>query len=41
MRVEHEDGAAAWAVGTLSAPSVQGQGLPLLQDYQSLFSSLL
>ena len=24
MRVEHEGGAAAWLVGTLAAPSVQG-----------------
>ena len=44
VRVEHESGAAAWLVGTLVAPSVQGHGLPLLQElwpYQSLFLSLL
>ena len=32
VRVEHEDGAAAWAVGTLAVPSVQGWGLPPLQE---------
>ena len=40
MRVEHEGGTAAWLVGTLAAPSVQGLGLPPLQElwpYQSLF----
>ena len=31
-RVEHEGGAAAWLVGTLAVPSVQGPGLPPLQD---------
>ena len=31
MTVEREGGAAAWLVGTLAAPSVQGHGLPLLQ----------
>ena len=39
-RVEHEGGAAAWLVGTLVAPSVQGHKLPLPQElwpYQSLF----
>ena len=39
MRVEQEGGAAAWLAGTLAAPSVQGRGLPLLQElwpYQSL-----
>ena len=44
VRVEYEDGAAAWLVGTLAAPSVQGHGLPPLQElwpYQSLFLSLL
>ena len=44
VRVEREGGAAAWLEGTLAAPSVQGHGLPLLQElwaYQSLFSSLL
>ena len=30
--VECEGGAAAWLVGTLVAPSVQGHGLPLLQE---------
>ena len=29
VRVEHEGGAAAWLVGTLMAPSVQGYGLLL------------
>ena len=40
MRGEREGGAAAWLVGTLAVPSVQGHGLPLLQElwpYQSLF----
>ena len=40
MRVERE-GAAAWLLGTLEVPRVQGHGLPLLQElwpYQSLFS---
>ena len=40
MRVECEGGAAAWLVGTLAVPSVQGNGLLLLQElwpYQSLF----
>ena len=32
MRVECEGGAAAWLVGTLEAPSVQGCGLSLPQD---------
>ena len=44
MRVEHEGGAASGLVGTLAAPSGQGYGLPLLQEfgpYQSLFSNLL
>jgi len=30
MRVEHEGG--AWLAGTLVAPSVQGHGLPQLQE---------
>jgi len=30
--VEHEGGAAAWLVGTLAVPSVQGHGLPPLQE---------
>ena len=40
MRVECEGRAAAWLVGTLAVPSVQGHGLPLLQElwpYQSLW----
>ena len=44
VRVECEGSAAAWLAGTLEAPSVQGQGLLLLQElwlYQSLFLSLL
>ena len=44
VRIEHEDGAAAWLVGTLAAQSVQGHGLPPPQELwpcQSLFSSLL
>ena len=27
VRVDHEGGAAAWLVGTLAAPNVQGYGL--------------
>ena len=44
VRAEHEGGADAWLAGTLAAPSVQGHGLPLLQElwpYQSLFSKPL
>ena len=44
VRVENEGGTAAWLAGTLAVPSVQGHGLPLLQElwpYQSLFLSLL
>ena len=44
VRVEHEDGAAAWLVGTLEVPHVQGHQLPPSQElwpYQGLFSSLL
>ena len=44
MRVEFEGGAAAWLVGTLVAPSVQGHGLPPLQElrpYHSLFEPLV
>ena len=44
MRLEHEGGTAAWFTGTLVVPSVQGHGLPLLQElwpYQSLFFELL
>ena len=40
MRVEHEGGTAAWLAGTLAAASVQGLGLPSLQEvwpYQSFF----
>ena len=43
VRVEHEGGTAAWSDGTLVAPSVQGHGLPLLQElwpYQSFFEPL-
>ena len=42
--VEHEGGTAAWLAGTLVVPSVQGHGLPPLQElwpYQSLLSRLL
>ena len=44
VRVEREGGAPTWLAGTLGVPSVQGYGLPLLQElwpYQSLFLSLL
>ena len=44
VRVEHEGGTVARLAGTLTAPSVQGHTLPLLQElwpYQSLFLSLL
>ena len=44
MRVEYEGGAAAWFVGTLAVPSVQGHGLLLLQElwpHQSFFESLV
>ena len=44
VRVECEGGAAAWLAGTLEVPSVQGHGLPLLQElwsYQDLSWSLL
>ena len=40
MRAEREGGTAVWLAGTLAAPSVQGNGLPLpleLWPYQSLF----
>ena len=40
VRVENEGGAAAWLLGTLVVPSVQGHGLPppqALWPYQSLF----
>ena len=44
VRVEREGGIAAWLLGTLVAPSVQGHRLPVPQElwpYQSLSSSLL
>ena len=44
VRVEHGGGTATWLAGTLVVPSVQGHGLPPLQElwlYQSLFLSLL
>ena len=43
VRVEHEGGRAAWVVGTMVAPTVQGYGLPQPLEYwpyQSLFSNL-
>ena len=44
MRVEHEGGTAAWLAGTLAVPSVEGHGLPLLQElcpYESFFEPLV
>ena len=44
VRVEREGGTAAWLVGTLAVPSVQGHGLPPQQElwpYLSLFLSPL
>ena len=44
VRSKHEDGTAAWLAGTLAATSVQGHGLPLLQElrpYPSLFEPLV
>ena len=44
MRVERGGDAAAWLMGTLAVPRVQGDGLPRLQElwfYHSLFLSLL
>ena len=44
VRAEREGGTAVWLAGTLAAPSVQGNGLPLpleLWPYQSLTLSLL
>ena len=44
VRVECEGGAAAWLAAALVVPSVQGHGLPSLQElwpYESLFLSLL
>ena len=42
VRVEHEDGAAAWVAGTPEVPNVHGL-LPLQEfwPYQSLFLTLL
>ena len=43
MRAEHEGGAAAWLVGTMTVPSVQGHGLVLPQEvwpHQSFFEPL-
>ena len=43
-RAEREGGAAAWLVGTLVAPSVQGHKLPPRQElwpYQSFFKPLV
>ena len=42
VRVEREGGTAAWLVGTLAVPSVQGLGLLLLQElwpYQTFFNA--
>ena len=44
VRVEHDGGAAAWFVGILAAPSVQGHRLPPPQElwpYPNLSLSLL
>ena len=44
MSVEREGGAAAWLVGTLVVPTVQGHELSPSQElrpYQSLFLNLL
>ena len=44
VRVEREAGAAAWLVGTLAVPSVQGHRFPLLQEvwpYQSFLEPLV
>ena len=43
VRVEREGGAAAWLVGTLAAPGVQGHGLSPSQYYGPIrvFMSLL
>ena len=44
MRVEHEGGAAAWVMGTLVAPSVQGHGVPQpleLRPCQPFFEPLV
>ena len=36
VRVEHESGTAAWVAGTLAAPSVQRQELPLPKGVMAL-----
>ena len=44
MRVERESGTAAWVAGTLVAPSVQRQELPLpkgVRAYQTFFEPLV
>ena len=44
VRGECECGTAAWLAGALAAPSVQGHGLPPLQElrpYHSLFEPLV
>ena len=44
MRVECEGGTAAWLVGTMAGPSVQGHRLPPPQElwpYQSIFEPLV
>ena len=44
MGAEHEGGAAAWLVGTMTVPSVQGHGLVLPQEvwpHQSFFEPLV
>ena len=32
VRIKHEGGAAAWVVGTMAVPNVQGHQLPQLQE---------
>ena len=44
MRVERGGDAAAWLMGTLAVPSVQGHRLPQPQElwpYQSVFEALV
>ena len=44
MKVKHESGTAAWLLGTLVAPSVQGHGLPPPQELwpsESFFEPLV
>ena len=41
MKGECEGGAAAWLVGTLVAPSVQGHRLPPPQELWSFFKPLV